>query len=309
MTSLYMKSKEEQLTARKQWVAELIALPNRCELNYESAAAWLVNRYFSWKLPNYSGRTFKVVSKYGLKTCYIEIECTMPQASYTDTFWDFYQERVEYTTFLSAHDVKVKKDTALLSVLFQFITAHFDAEITPKMFSLLSEHIAADLDGCLANNDEQGFAERIAKYWKDSGAVSGASSGIHECITYGYGCIDNLGFWMIPLPDGEEIQQPKLVEFQPSEEMLAKLEGTHQWFSFYKQKPRLGSVLELRTSAEYSNVRRGGPDFRDGTFYGIFRQEGLFEVLPDHTQGVQLTGCYLDFRYLEGDETAKAGAK
>lgn len=314
MTSLYMKSKEEQSVARKQWIAELMELPNRCELNYELAVVWLVNRYFEWKLPNYIGRTFKVMSKYGLKDSYIEIECTMPQPFCTDTFWDFYQEHVEYATSLDERAIKFKKDQALLSVVHQFITAHFDTEITPKMFSLLSEHIAADLDGCLANNDHQGFSEHIAKYWEASGAVSGASSGIHECTTYGYGCIDNLGFWMIPLPDGEEIQQPKLLctLFDASGKVPQATidnfiqEAQRPWFSFYKQHPRMGSVLELRTSAAYSKVSVG-PEFRDGTFYGIYRPEGLFEILPGNTQGVRLSGCYLDFRYLEGDENETSG--
>lgn len=32
------------------------------------------------------------------------------------------------------------------------------------------------------------------------------STGIHGCLTYGYGKLDENGFWEFPLPDGEQVE-------------------------------------------------------------------------------------------------------
>lgn len=46
-------------------------------------------------------------------------------------------------------------------------------------------------------------ARAKAKEMLASGKKPKCSTGIHGYITYGYGDLDELGFWEFPLPDGE----------------------------------------------------------------------------------------------------------
>lgn len=45
--------------------------------------------------------------------------------------------------------------------------------------------------------------EAEARRRQAAGQKPGASTGIHGYITYGYGELDEFGFWEYPLPDGE----------------------------------------------------------------------------------------------------------
>ncbi len=46
----------------------------------------------------------------------------------------------------------------------------------------------------------------IARILKVSGCKPSVSTGIHGYITYGYGDLDEFGFWEYPLPDGEYVR-------------------------------------------------------------------------------------------------------
>lgn len=45
----------------------------------------------------------------------------------------------------------------------------------------------------------------IAEFLQAAGARSGCSTGIHGCITRGYGPLDGFGFFRFSLPDGEYV--------------------------------------------------------------------------------------------------------
>jgi len=62
-----------------------------------------------------------------------------------------------------------------------------------------------------AREERAAFAEPIesrqrkALEMKAAGITPSCSTGIHDYITYGYGILDQFGFWQYPLPDGEYV--------------------------------------------------------------------------------------------------------
>ncbi len=49
------------------------------------------------------------------------------------------------------------------------------------------------------------FNQIIARELKKLGVKPHVSTGIHGYLTYGYGELDEYGFWEYPLPDGEYV--------------------------------------------------------------------------------------------------------
>lgn len=66
--------------------------------------------------------------------------------------------------------------------------------------------------GRLADEEERAFAEPtearegIARQMQAAGVTPHVSTGIHGRLTYGYGMLDQFGFWQYPLPDGEDVK-------------------------------------------------------------------------------------------------------
>jgi hypothetical protein len=50
------------------------------------------------------------------------------------------------------------------------------------------------------------FREVEARRRQAAGEKPCVSTGIHGRLTYGYGMLDQFGFWQYPLPDGEDVK-------------------------------------------------------------------------------------------------------
>lgn len=201
MTALNMKTEAEKIKAQEAWVEQLMSLPGHEACDYEKSVTWIVGLYYQHKLHRYQGRIFCLTSKAGVNSGSFLAEITIPKSSWSDgLIYDSYKHYEEYNG-ATTQAIKELKHKTVLMAFFVFMTANFDTEITPKMFSLLCEHIEADIEHFLSIIVDEGFATCMADYWKLADNPCGYSSGIHDATTRGYGAIDNNGFWMFPLPD------------------------------------------------------------------------------------------------------------
>ena len=71
--------------------------------------------------------------------------------------------------------------------------------------ALIDELIAAEREERAAFAEPIEARKQKALEMKAAGITPFCSTGIHDCITYGYGMLDGNGFWQYPLPDGEYV--------------------------------------------------------------------------------------------------------
>lgn len=188
-------------TQRELWIKAVMSDPHVMDYRIEDALSFLLMRIASWK--KCIGQLNVAVN---MKSDIYTVKTHVVLRPHVQNFY-----RAESEISCKADGIqsvfRQAMNESLAGLAYELFSRLFRTVTTAKMFLLYLEHFSADMNSHIESKRVEDFWADVGDAWKAVGGVPSFSHGIHEATTSGYGDIDFNGFWMIPLPDVDDIAE------------------------------------------------------------------------------------------------------